>query len=465
MKALHELLDDWENGSLSREDLEQLKHLLSDPAARAELRQELAFYGMLNEALGIYAISPEAEAALGKGILRMSSLAAISLLWERWMPARLRSVRGIVAGCAILAGLAGLAIWFQYPRSVASISQAGNGLLIRHAGKELRARPETKVFSGDSIRSSQFESAGLTWNKEQTRLFLAPGTEIKVTKRWQGKEITLAGGELKAIVAKQPARRPLIVKSPQAVAKVIGTRFTFSALTNGTRLEVVEGIVEFKELGTNRPALKVSAGEYAMTGSNVSSQVKKIDGMLWWDVWVAGAMPLSNDAPVRSTSLNQDYVSNARTFMWSYPFLTDKSKKYRERVRGILTPKETGDYVFWMMSMGASELWLSTDASPSNRVLVASTPAPASGAPLEATWNFFRDPKRDQSSMRDIPWNKFPSQKSQPVKLVAGQRYYLESLHEVAISDSIAVLWAKPGEDTVLPSGVIPGQFFSPLKE
>jgi len=135
----------------------------------------------------------------------------------------------------------------------------------------------------------------------------------------------------------------MVVKSPQAVVKVIGTRFTLSAVKNASRLEVVDGMVEFKELGTNRPpALVLSAGQYAVAGPDAPAQVKAIDGMLWWEVWQAGTMPLADDVPSPATILNQDYLATPQTLVWLYPFLTDPMKKYRERVRGLLTPKETG---------------------------------------------------------------------------------------------------------------------------
>jgi hypothetical protein len=71
----------------------------------------------------------------------------------------------------------------------------------------------------------------------------------------------------------------------------------------------------------------------------------------------------------------------------------------------------------------------------------------------------------DQTSMRNIPWNKFPSQKSQPIRLVAGQHYYFEAVHETLMDDTISVIWGKPGGDTMIPSGAIPSQYLSPVRD
>src|SRR6185436_13114649 len=65
MKTLHELLDAWENGTLTAEELKQLKELLNDPAVRAEARMELSLYGLLNTVLRDESLTPveAAEAA------------------------------------------------------------------------------------------------------------------------------------------------------------------------------------------------------------------------------------------------------------------------------------------------------------------------------------------------------------------------------------------------------------------
>ena len=61
-------------------------------------------------------------------------------------------------------------------------------------------------------------------------------------------------------------------------------------------------------------------------------------------------------------------------------------------------------------------------------------------------------------------WDKFSSQKSAPIPLTAGQRYYVEALQkEGGGEDNLAVGWAKPGESTSAPSEVIPGSVLSPF--
>ena len=64
-----------------------------------------------------------------------------------------------------------------------------------------------------------------------------------------------------------------------------------------------------------------------------------------------------------------------------------------------------------------------------------------------------------------IPGNEFreTNQKSAPINLIAGQKYYIEALQkEHDGGDNLAVGWAKPGQDPSSPSEVIPGSVLSP---
>ena len=114
---------------------------------------------------------------------------------------------------------------------------------------------------------------------------------------------------------------------------------------------------------------------------------------------------------------------------------------YGTRMRGYITAPQTGSYVFWISSDDGSQLWLSTNDAPANITLVA----------YNQSWSASRE------------WNKYPTQKSVPINLIAGQRYYIEALqYESGGGDNLAVGWARPGEDVTAPSEVVPGSVLSP---
>jgi autotransporter-associated beta strand protein len=109
---------------------------------------------------------------------------------------------------------------------------------------------------------------------------------------------------------------------------------------------------------------------------------------------------------------------------------------YGERLRGYLVPAVTGNYVLAVAGDEQAELYLSTDASPANKQLVASA----------ATATGFRE------------WTLLASQQSAPIALVAGQKYYVEALHKEATGgDHLSVGWQVPGTSqiTVIPGDVL----------
>jgi ELWxxDGT repeat protein len=117
---------------------------------------------------------------------------------------------------------------------------------------------------------------------------------------------------------------------------------------------------------------------------------------------------------------------------------TNSQTNFGARIRGYICPPTTGTYTFWIASNDHSELWLSTDDSPSNKVKIASV----TGATT---------PRQ---------WTKFPTQKSAAINLTAGKRYYIEALHKQgAGSHNIAVGWQLPDGTLERP---IPGNRLSP---
>lgn len=114
---------------------------------------------------------------------------------------------------------------------------------------------------------------------------------------------------------------------------------------------------------------------------------------------------------------------------------------YGQRVRGYITAPATGTFVFWISSDDDSQLFLSTDATPANKKLIASVTG----------WTNPRE------------WTKYSSQQSVGINLTAGQKYYVEALHKQGGGgDNLAVGWAMPGQGTSGPSQVIPSGVLSP---
>jgi hypothetical protein len=112
---------------------------------------------------------------------------------------------------------------------------------------------------------------------------------------------------------------------------------------------------------------------------------------------------------------------------------------YASRIRGFICPPTTGNYTFWIASDNSSELYISTDANPANKVKRASV----------SGWTMSKE------------WTKYPSQQSVPLYLIAGNKYYIEAIHlEGSQGDNLAVGWALPNGVLERP---IPGSRLSPF--
>ena len=123
---------------------------------------------------------------------------------------------------------------------------------------------------------------------------------------------------------------------------------------------------------------------------------------------------------------------------------TDWRDSYGTRVRGYLYPPATGAFTFWIASDDQSELWLSPDEDAAKAVRIASVP--------------YWTPPRDFDNTGGGGGG--PQQKSRPIQLAEGRRYYIQVLHaESTYGDNVAVAWQGPG---ILDRAVIEGQYLSP---
>ena len=141
----------------------------------------------------------------------------------------------------------------------------------------------------------------------------------------------------------------------------------------------------------------------------------------------------------------------ALTSSWKYPNNPDVTERlttfssdqdfdnYGGRIHGWLYAPGTGDYTFWLCADNNGELWLSTDDDSTNVRLIAQ----------ESNWSTLNT------------WGT-GEQQSDPIPLVAGQKYYIMALwKEEDGGDHCQVAWQGPGVPTCV---IIPGGNLSPYE-
>ena len=145
----------------------------------------------------------------------------------------------------------------------------------------------------------------------------------------------------------------------------------------------------------------------------------------WW-------LNIGAGTAVSDLTSNANYPDNptGREVLNIFEGPTDWADNYGSRLYGWLMPPESGDYTFWIATDDYGQLWLSTDADPANKQMIANVPG----------WVPSRDFDNTGGGVGG------DSQKSAAISLVQGQKYYIEALmKEGGGGDNIAVAWQGPG--------------------
>lgn len=163
------------------------------------------------------------------------------------------------AAAAVLLAVAGY--YAGSPREVARV----------HQGRALRngatLSPGDAVFAGDGIETDKTARVVLRYD-DGTSVELAPGSRAREFAAAAGKSLVLERGSLTGDVTRQPSDQPLIVRTAQGEARVLGTRFTLS-VDSGTKLVVEKGLVRLTRISDGKSA-DVAAGQMAVASAGAA---------------------------------------------------------------------------------------------------------------------------------------------------------------------------------------------------
>ncbi|MFD2161638.1 Ig-like domain-containing protein [Paradesertivirga mongoliensis] len=191
-------------------------------------------------------------------------------------------------------------------------------------------------------------------------------------------------------------------------------------------------------LSTTSAAIKLNVTAPALESAPESAPIVACagTGSIVWEYWsnITGsnnifAIPL-NTAPTGTRTLT------------SFSAPVEFGDNYGARIRGYICPPVSGNYVFYISSDDNGELWLSSNDDPSTKKKIASV----------GDWT---SPGQ---------YDKYPTQQSAVINLVAGQRYYIEALHKEGggTLDHLSIGWKLPDGSLQRP---IPGTNLIPFQE
>ncbi len=134
---------------------------------------------------------------------------------------------------------------------IASLERAEGRVYLVSGAEEARARAGLRLVAGQGLRTEGPGSAAVVKYPDGTRLELGSDAALReVAVRAGGaKAVLLERGSLAALVARQPAGRPMVLATPHAEATILGTRVILSVAGDSTRLEVKEGRVRLRRPG------------------------------------------------------------------------------------------------------------------------------------------------------------------------------------------------------------------------
>jgi hypothetical protein len=354
---------------------------------------------------------------------------------SRWLDGR-RLLLG-VSGALVLALITGLIVWFFGPTMGDPILAEfqGNAVSVERGTEFIPASIGLSLKPADILRTGMNETAALTFGREHTRLDLHPGTELKLAEMSRGKRFTLRVGKLEASAARQRPFRAMVIMTPQAEARVLGTKFTLLVDTNGTRLEVTEGKVRLTRASDGK-AVKVTSGYYAPAAPNAELAALPQTGSILYEYWtnVSGIFDPTWDVKLGDHPDGMEYLA-------LFEAKGKSGDNFGERIRGYVHPPKTGDYTFWIAGDGFATFKLSRDDQPRNKVRLATS---------------------QETKKQPREWTNQGKQQSTAITLVAGRKYYIEAVQNDHYQGEhhLAVAWQGPDRERE----VIPGQFLSPFE-
>src|SRR6266516_1011624 len=265
MNEERQLIDGYLDGELTRDDERRLAEwLAADREHVCQFVRETQLHRQIRETMLARRFQADTLATVARVAREpwpwpVRALAQV-FAWP-WAPALRRAWLPLTACVALVAGLG---VWWFGPtmgEPVLAEIPAGS-VTVERAGQTIAATVGMRLQFADVLRTDT-NSLTITYAPEKTRVALQPGTTLKLLPWLKGKRFDLGKGKIEAVVARQRPFRSMLVHTPQAEARVLGTKFTLAATTKATRLEVTEGEVKLTRK-SDEAAVKVSAGHCAV---------------------------------------------------------------------------------------------------------------------------------------------------------------------------------------------------------
>jgi len=288
-------IDGYLHGTLSDEERAAFDQAVaSDPAAARALLEAVTDESLLRELLGgaerlrVDASGSGPPAPAKRSHRRIRAVPRTSRL--AWIAAAACLVLGIGAAYRLsrpapqavpalptdpAPAVVPVAVGIPQSPVIASIVEAGPGVVFRRDGVENPAGRRLDLRSGDRIRVPAGVSAAVRY-PDGTRLGAGPDSDVTLEGgAGAAKRVTLRAGALDADVAPQPEGLPMVLVTPQAEITVLGTSFSVAVEGGATRLDVTVGKVRLTQ-SAGGGSVEVASGQFIVAAAGSPPVVRRI---------------------------------------------------------------------------------------------------------------------------------------------------------------------------------------------
>ena len=246
---------------------------------------------------------------------------------------------------------------------------------------------------------------------------LAATTQVQDATATASTEITFSYAATNTAIANGYVGAYQWYKNDQVLTNATGPQLTFLAgpSDNGAKI--------YCKASAAGSSLNSATGTVTVVTGVINA------GAVKWEYWSGG----QNRPNIEAGNVG---LANRITAVTSFETPSNDADNYASRVSGLFKAPTTGNYVFFVASDDDSDVFLSTDTNPANKVMVCQ----------ETSWSGIRawigagtDTQKRSDYFVDAtgsaPW-------AAGIPLTAGQNYYIEAVHhEGGGGDNLAVTY------------------------
>lgn len=209
--------------------------------------------------------------------------------------------------------------------------------------------------------------------------------------------------------------------------------FTARLTDNGAKFKCVANLPG--------PAMTVETAEVTLTVNEAAFITGLVKQELWGPTTSDTYTRAAVEAGTAGDPWSVNYINSFAT--------TDFADYYVQRMSCLFVPEFTGLYVFFICSDDDSDLFISTDADPANKYLIAQETAWSNNRQWVTSGGGSTLTQKRSDTFVDPTTSESPG--AAGISLEAGKRYYLEAVqHEGSGGDNLAVTyitWSPTYED------------------